>query len=235
MESGHQVYLVCPRIEEGEQSEARPAGYPPAAVVELADFLAAGPLAGIRLGLLHGRLRPAAKDAVMAAFADPTGSAEPVDVLVATTVIEVGVDVPNATTMVIVDAERFGVSALHQLRGRVGRGSAPGLCLLVTTAAQGSPARERLQAVAATTDGFELSLVDLRARREGDVLGANQSGRSNSLRLLSVLEHEEIIARARDEFADVLATDPGLRGQPALMAALAATEAADDVDYLEKT
>ncbi len=235
VESGHQVYLVCPRIEEGEQSEARPAGYPPAAVVELADFLAAGPLAGIRLGLLHGRLRPAAKDAVMAAFADPTGSAEPVDVLVATTVIEVGVDVPNATTMVIVDAERFGVSALHQLRGRVGRGSAPGLCLLVTTAAQGSPARERLQAVAATTDGFELSLVDLRARREGDVLGANQSGRSNSLRLLSVLEHEEIIARARDEFADVLATDPGLRGQPALMAALAATEAADDVDYLEKT
>ncbi|HQZ85936.1 MAG TPA: hypothetical protein PLB21_09985, partial [Actinomycetota bacterium] len=120
-------------------------------------------------------------------------------------------------------------------RGRVGRGSAPGLCLLVTTAAQGSPARERLQAVAATTDGFELSLVDLRARREGDVLGANQSGRSNSLRLLSVLEDEEIIARARDEFAAVLETDPTLRRQPALMAALTATEAADDVDYLEKT
>jgi ATP-dependent DNA helicase RecG len=235
VEAGHQVYVVCPRIEEGEQSEARPPGYPPAAVVELVGYLASGPLAGVRLGLLHGRLRPAAKDAVMAAFADPTSSAEPVDVLVATTVIEVGVDVPNATTMVIVDAERFGVSALHQLRGRVGRGSAPGLCLLVTTAAQGSPARERLQAVAATTDGFELSLVDLRVRREGDVLGANQSGRSNSLRLLSVLEDEEIIARARDEFAAVLETDPTLRRQPALMAALTATEAADDVDYLEKT
>lgn len=235
VEAGHQVYVVCPRIEEGEQSEARPPGYPPAAVVELVGYLASGPLAGVRLGLLHGRLRPAAKDAVMAAFADPTSSAEPVEVLVATTVIEVGVDVPNATTMVIVDAERFGVSALHQLRGRVGRGSAPGLCLLVTTAAQGSPARERLQAVAATTDGFELSLVDLRVRREGDVLGANQSGRSNSLRLLSVLEDEEIIARARDEFAAVLETDPTLRRQPALMAALAATEAADDVDYLEKT
>ncbi|MDQ1307055.1 MAG: ATP-dependent helicase RecG [Actinomycetota bacterium] len=235
VEAGHQVYVVCPRIEEGEQSEARPPGYPPAAVVELVGYLASGPLAGVRLGLLHGRLRPAAKDAVMAAFADPTSSAEPVEVLVATTVIEVGVDVPNATTMVIVDAERFGVSALHQLRGRVGRGSAPGLCLLVTTAAQGSPARERLQAVAATTDGFELSLVDLRVRREGDVLGANQSGRSNSLRLLSVLEDEEIIARARDEFAAVLETDPTLRRQPALMAALTATEAADDVDYLEKT
>lgn len=235
VESGHQVYVVCPRIEEGEQGEPRPVGYPPAAVVELAGYLEAGPLAGLRLGLLHGRLRPAAKDAVMSAFAHPAEAAEPVDVLVATTVIEVGVDVPNATTMVIVDAERFGVSALHQLRGRVGRGSAPGLCLLVTAAERGSPARQRLEAVAATTDGFELSLVDLQARREGDVLGANQSGRSNSLRLLSVLEHEAIIARAREEFAAVLAGDPALAEQPVLAAALAATEASDDVDYLEKT
>jgi ATP-dependent DNA helicase RecG len=235
VEAGHQVYVVCPRIEEGDQGEVRPPGYPPAAVVELAEYLTAGPLSGLRLGLLHGRLRPAEKDAVMAAFADPDVAAEPVQVLVATTVIEVGVDVPNATTMVILDAERFGVSALHQLRGRVGRGSAPGLCLLVTSAAQGSTALQRLTAVAATTDGFELSLVDLQARREGDVLGANQSGRSNSLRLLSVLEHEEIISRAREEFSAILAADPDLAEYPELVAALAATEAADDVDYLEKT
>ena len=158
--------------------------------LDVAATLDAGPLAGLRLGILHGRLHPDEKDRVMRAFA-----AGEIDVLVATTVIEVGVDVPNATVMVIMDAERFGVSQLHQLRGRVGRGSAPGLCLLVTEAPPDSPARERLDAVAATLDGFELSRLDLEQRREGDVLGAAQAGRQSSLKLLQLLEDEDLIGR----------------------------------------
>ena len=148
----------------------------PLAVLDVAATLDAGPLAGLRLGILHGRLHPEEKDRVMREF-----SAGQIDVLVATTVIEVGVDVPNATVMVIMDAERFGVSQLHQLRGRVGRGTAAGLCLLVTEAPPASPARDRLDAVAATLDGFKLSRLDLEQRREGDVLGAAQAGRQSSL------------------------------------------------------
>jgi ATP-dependent DNA helicase RecG len=150
-------------------------------------------------------------------------------VLVATTVIEVGVNVPNATVMAVLDADRFGVSQLHQLRGRVGRGSAPGLCLLVTEAPADSPARERLDAVASTLDGFELSRIDLEQRREGDVLGASQSGRRSSLKLLRVLR------AARDAATDLVERDPGLAGQPALAAAVSALVTSDRAEYLEKT
>ena len=137
-----------------------------------------------------------------------------VDVLVSTTVIEVGVDVANATTMVLMDADRFGVSQLHQLRGRVGRGGLPGLCLLVSRAEHGSQARDRLDAVAATTDGFELSRVDLEQRREGDVLGRSQSGFRSSLRTLRVLRDEKTIVAAREAAEALLEADPGLRGHP---------------------
>ena len=155
-------------------------------MLDVAPKLEEGPLAGLRLGVLHGKLPPDEKDAVMRAF-----DAGEIDVLVATTVVEVGVDVPNATAMVILDADRFGLSQLHQLRGRVGRGSAPGVCLLVTDVPAGTTARERLDAVASTTDGFELARMDLELRREGDVLGALQSGRRSGLRLLSLLRHED--------------------------------------------
>ena len=134
----------------------------------------------------------------------------------ATTVIEVGVDIPNATLMIVLDADRFGVSQLHQLRGRVGRGSHAGLCLLVTESPEGTDARERLAAVAATSDGFELSRYDLAARREGDVLGAAQSGSRRSLRLLSVLDHEDVILRAREEATRLVDADPELSGHPVL-------------------
>jgi ATP-dependent DNA helicase RecG len=157
-----------------------------------------------------------------------------VDILVATTVVEVGVDVANATGMVVLDADRFGVSQLHQLRGRVGRGSAPGLCLLVTDAEAGTPARDRLEAVAATLDGFELSRLDLETRREGDVLGASQSGRRSSLRLLSVLRDEAVISEARDDATALVAADPELSGHPALREAVEAVLAEQRADYLEK-
>jgi ATP-dependent DNA helicase RecG len=156
------------------------------------------------------------------------------DVLVATTVIEVGVDVPSATVMVVMDAERFGVSQLHQLRGRIGRGSAPGLCLLVTDAEDGSPSRERLEAVAATVDGFELSRIDLETRREGDVLGASQSGRRSSLRLLEVIKHEHVIEQAREDAANLVADDPMLERHPALRERVLALLADERADYLEK-
>ncbi len=170
------------------------AARPPIAVVDLAAQLTGGELAGLRLGVMHGRLAAEEKDKVMLAFADGL-----VDVLVTTTVVEVGVDVPNATVMVIMDADRFGVSQLHQLRGRVGRGSHGGLCLLVTEAPEESPARERLAAVASTTDGFVLSRIDLSQRREGDVLGTAQAGRRSSLRLLRLLADEALIGQAREE------------------------------------
>ncbi|SOD64574.1 ATP-dependent DNA helicase RecG [Streptomyces zhaozhouensis] len=239
---GHQVYVVCPRIgddepeaqgrggqgeppAEGEGAERRP----PLAVLDIAEELAGGPLRGLRVAVLHGRLAPEAKDEVMRRFAGGE-----VDVLVATTVIEVGVNVPNATVMVIMDAERFGVSQLHQLRGRVGRGSAPGLCLLVTEAAEGGAARARLEAVAATTDGFELSRIDLEQRREGDVLGRAQSGGRSSLRMLSVIADEETIAEARDEAAALVADDPELESAPALRTALDALLDAEREEFLEK-
>ena len=165
----------------------------------------------------------------MSAFA-----AGDLDVLVSTTVIEVGVDVPNATTMVIMDADRFGVSQLHQLRGRVGRGSHEGLCLLVTEAEAGGPSRQRLDAVAATLDGFKLSRLDLEQRREGDVLGAAQAGRKSSLKLLTLLADEKLIGHARREATDLVDADPALSGQPALAAAVAALLELQQAEYLEK-
>ena len=170
----------------------------------------------------------------MARFADP-GRPDGIDVLVATTVIEVGVDIPNATLMIVLDADRFGVSQLHQLRGRVGRGEHAGLCLLVTEAPPDSVARERLAAVAATSDGFELSRFDLASRREGDVLGAAQSGSRRSLRLLSVLEHEDVILRARAEAINLISADPDLAAHPVLAATLAREFDDEHADYLEKT
>jgi len=149
--------------------------------------------------------------------------------------VEVGVDVPNATVMVVMDAERFGISQLHQLRGRVGRGSEPGLCLLVTSADAESPSAERLKAVASTTDGFELSRLDVSMRSEGDVLGTRQSGFRSSLRLLSVVRDEDVIVAAREVATRVVENDPTLAGEPALADAVAAIEASDGAEYLERT
>ncbi|MFE4050767.1 ATP-dependent DNA helicase RecG [Streptomyces sp. YIM B13518] len=237
--NGHQAYVVCPRIGD-EEDDPKKAGRkkpaedeaekrPPLAVLDIAEQLAKGPLRGLRVEVLHGRMQPDDKDAVMRRFA--AGEA---DVLVATTVIEVGVNVPNATAMVIMDADRFGVSQLHQLRGRVGRGSAPGLCLLVTEMPEASAARQRLNAVASTLDGFELSRIDLEQRREGDVLGQAQSGTRSSLRMLAVIEDEEIIAEARQEAAAVVAADPDLTNLPALRTALDALLDEEREQYLEK-
>ncbi|WP_405920223.1 ATP-dependent DNA helicase RecG [Streptomyces longwoodensis] len=234
--AGHQAYVVCPRIGDEEEGtgERTPAQddaekRPPLAVLDVADQLAKGPLQGLRVEVLHGRMAPDDKDAVMRRFA--AGEA---DVLVATTVIEVGVNVPNATAMVIMDADRFGVSQLHQLRGRVGRGAAPGVCLLVTEMPEASPARQRLNAVAATLDGFELSRIDLEQRREGDVLGQAQSGARSSLRVLEVIEDEEIIAEARQEATALVAADPDLTGLPGLRTALDALLDEEREQYLEK-
>ena len=166
---------------------------------------------------------------MMRSFAD--GS---IDVLVTTTVVEVGVDVPNATAMVIMDADRFGVSQLHQLRGRVGRGSHEGLCLLVTEAPQEAKSRERLDAVAATLDGFTLSRLDLEQRREGDVLGAAQAGRKSSLKLLTLLSDEELIGQARQEATGLVAADPALAGHQALAAAVTALLDQERAEFLEK-
>ncbi|WP_405588431.1 ATP-dependent DNA helicase RecG [Streptomyces sp. NBC_01190] len=242
VEGGHQAYVVCPRIGDDEEGAAGQSGQggrkkapddgerrPPLAVLETAEQLAAGPLAGLRVEVLHGRMAPDAKDDVMRRF-----TAGEVDVLVATTVVEVGVNVPNATAMVIMDADRFGVSQLHQLRGRVGRGAAAGLCLLVSEAPEASPARTRLDAVAATLDGFELSRIDLEQRREGDVLGQAQSGSRSSLRVLTVIDDEEVIAAARDEATAVVAADPELTGHPDLRSALESLLDADREEFLEK-
>jgi ATP-dependent DNA helicase RecG len=242
VESGHQVYVVCPRIGAGEDesdsservepapTEDEAERRPPIAILDAAPELIGGPLAGLRVGILHGRMPSDAKDAVMDGFV-----AGDLDVLIATTVIEVGVDVPNATVMAILDADRFGISQLHQLRGRIGRGSAAGLCLLVTDSPPGSPARRRLDAIAATTDGFELSMLDLQARREGDVLGVAQSGRRSSLKLLQVLRHGELIAAARAEAERVLTVDPHLTKHQALAAALADLLDTERAGFLEKT
>ncbi|MDI1456851.1 ATP-dependent DNA helicase RecG [Streptomyces sp. ATE26] len=238
VDNGHQAYVVCPRIGDEEDDPAKGAKKsaedeaekrPPLAVLEVADQLARGPLRGLRVEVLHGRMHPDDKDAVMRRFA-----AGETDVLVATTVIEVGVNVPNATAMVIMDADRFGVSQLHQLRGRVGRGSAPGLCLLVSEMPEASAARQRLNAVAATLDGFELSRIDLEQRREGDVLGQAQSGARTSLRVLAVIEDEELIAEARQEAAEVVAADPELENLPGLRTALDALLDEEREQYLEK-
>jgi ATP-dependent DNA helicase RecG len=198
-------------------------------VEELAPRLHGKELAGLKVAMLHGRLSADEKDVTMKAFA-----AGEIDVLVSTTVIEVGVDVANATIMVIMDADRFGVSQLHQLRGRVGRGTSPGLCLLVTNSLAETPARARLDAVAATVDGFELSRIDLEQRREGDVLGASQSGTKSHLRLLRVLRDEELIESARRDAADLIATSLDLSGYPALRQELNAMQNDMAVDYLDK-
>jgi ATP-dependent DNA helicase RecG len=242
---GRQAYIVCPRIGEeesltddsdagglfaadsdGDEAPARP----PLAVLSVAPKLASGPLAGLRLAVLHGGLHPDEKDRVMRGFASGD-----IDVLVATTVIEVGVDVSNAAVMVVMDADRFGVSQLHQLRGRVGRGSEPGLCLLVTEAPAEGKARARLDAVAATVDGFELSRLDLEQRREGDVLGAAQSGRKSHLKLLTLLRDEDLIGQARAEATALVGADPELARHPALAAALAGLVDPERAGYLEKT
>ena len=206
-----------------------PAGRTLRTVLDTAAELSSGPLAGLRLASLHGRLPGEEKDRIMRAF-----SAGEIDVLVATTVIEVGVDVANATVMVILDADRYGVSQLHQLRGRVGRGREPGLCLLVTGAENGSPARARLDAIAATTDGFALAYLDLEHRREGDILGATQSGRRSHLKLLSLLRDEQLITEARSAAGALVAADPDLRRLPLLAAQVAALVDAERGEYLEK-
>ena len=256
--AGGQAYVVCPRIgddpaADGDSrnrtlstepppgplpldSDAADGGFdedgldrPPHATAEMTAELTAGPLAGLTVATLHGRLPAEEKDAVMRAF-----TRGEVDVLVATTVVEVGVDVPNATAMVIMDADRFGVSQLHQLRGRVGRGGKPGLCLLVTDAEEGSAARERLAAVAATVDGFQLSRLDLEQRREGNVLGAAQAGRKSGLKMLTLLRDEDLIVAARAEAQALVAADPGLAGQPALAAAIVTLLDEEQAEFLEK-
>ncbi|WP_378785000.1 ATP-dependent DNA helicase RecG [Nonomuraea fastidiosa] len=233
---GRQAYIVCPRIGdlEGDEGDMGAAAdderLPLLAVLDVAEMLTQGPFSDLRVGTLHGKLPPEEKEAIMRAF-----TRGELDVLVATTVIEVGVDVPNSSVMIIMDADRFGVSQLHQLRGRVGRGGLPGLCLLVTDFPEGTPARARLDAVAATLDGFELSRVDLEQRREGDVLGAAQSGKRSSLKLLQLLRDEEVIATAREEAAALLAGDPELKRHEGLRAEIGRLLADERAEYLEKT
>ncbi|GAA3055304.1 ATP-dependent DNA helicase RecG [Actinokineospora globicatena] len=228
---GHQAYVVCPRIgdEEDGPGGSDDGRRPPLAVVEVTETLAAGPLSGLRLGILHGRLPTDEKDAVMRAFA-----AAEIDVLVATTVVEVGVNVPNATAMVIMDADRFGVSQLHQLRGRVGRGSAPGVCLLVTDMPGGTATRDRLDAVASTLDGFELARMDLELRREGDILGASQSGAKSGLKMLSLIRDEQVIADARVVAQALVADDPALTAYPGLAGMVHQVIDTERAEYLEK-
>lgn len=244
VDAGRRAYVVCPRISsedaagsegtddadllagEGEGEAARPLH----AVLDVAERLRADPvLAGVEVGVLHGRMPAAEKDAAMARFAD--GRAP---VLVSTTVIEVGVDVPEATVMVVLDAERFGLSQLHQLRGRVGRGSTPGLCLLLSAAEDGTDAATRLRTLAETSDGFRLATVDVELRREGDVLGASQSGGS-SLRLLRVVEHVEIIEEARQDAAAVVEEDVTLLTRPVLARAIEAWLGPRREEFLDRT
>jgi ATP-dependent DNA helicase RecG len=244
--AGRQAYVVCPRIgdepgqaagpdDEPEDIDGAPDDRnggdrrPPLAVLDIAELLGNGALAGLRLDVLHGRLTPEEKDARMRAFADGE-----IDVLVATTVVEVGVDVPNATVMVVLDADRFGVSQLHQLRGRVARGKHAGLCLLVSEAPTASATGQRLAAVASTSDGFELARLDLETRREGDVLGAAQSGRRSGIRMLSLLEDEDLIATARAEATALLETERGLADHPGLAAEVAALATDERAEWLEK-
>ncbi|GAA1983973.1 ATP-dependent DNA helicase RecG [Isoptericola halotolerans] len=253
VDAGRRAYVVCPRIHPDDDvpgggpkappeleempdlldlTDGEPASdrAPLRAVLEVADMLRGTPrLDGVEIGVLHGQMPPGEKDAAMSRFA--SGEAP---VLVSTTVVEVGVDVPEATVMVVLDADRFGISQLHQLRGRIGRGADPGLCLLVSTAQPGTPAAARVEALAATTDGFELATLDLELRSEGDVLGAAQSGRSSSLRLLRVVKDADLIAQARAEAAGVVEADPGLDGHPVLARAIAAQLDAEQEEYLER-
>lgn len=233
IDAGHQVYVVCPRIGDEEEGTSIPSAQKGgletrveaegerriAGVVETLEQLRREPaLLGVRLEMLHGRMDPVAKAEVMAGF-----TAGEVKVLVSTTVIEVGVDVPSATLMVILDADRFGISQLHQLRGRVSRGGLPGTALLVTELEPEHPSRHRLDVVASTTDGFVLAQEDLALRREGDILGASQSGGRSALRLLRVTEDGEVIEKARQDAAGIVQEDPELARYPALAQAIEAS------------
>lgn len=247
---GQQAYVVAPRISATDNSDFSRFGLTSEelaiarrlsgeseseevkgkySVEELFPQLRDEALKGARVRALHGRMSNAEKEETMSRF-----SAGEIDVLVSTTVIEVGVDVPNASIMVIMDADRFGVSQLHQLRGRVGRGSVPGLCLLVSNAASGTPAMARLEAVASTTDGFELSRLDLEQRREGDVLGSAQSGATSHLRLLRVIRDEEVIMRARTVAEQILEKDPELISNTALSDEVDKLRQEERATYLEK-
>jgi len=236
---GRQVFAVCAAIDTTKktaEAEEQPALAPEGAsgprwgVVQLDEALATHPtLGGLRRAVLHGRMPSDEKDAVMQSFARGD-----IDLLLATTVIEVGVDVPNASTMIVLDADRFGVSQLHQLRGRVGRGGVPGLCLLVTEAEAGSLARDRVDAVAATLDGFALAEVDLELRGEGDVLGAAQAGVRSSLKLLRVVKDAGLIARARELAEGILSADPDMADHPGLREAIARRVSDEDRAALAK-
>jgi ATP-dependent DNA helicase RecG len=240
---GHQIYIVAPRIAnpnkkltEREMVAAQLLGEEyldneqMSAVEELAPELAKGALKGLKIAMLHGRQSSEVKEQTMSAFANGE-----IDVLIATTVIEVGVDVANASMMVIMDADRFGVSQLHQLRGRVGRGSVPGLCLLVSNAQEDSQSMARLAAVAATLDGFELARLDLEQRKEGDVLGSSQSGGRSHLRLLRVLRDEDLIERAREAALKILATDPEINHFPQLKNEVEKLQSDEAARFMDKS
>ena len=224
--AGRQAYVVAPRIDESDEPE-KDGGRPSETAESLYARLRSGELADLRVGLMHGRLSADEKDAAMAGF-----RAGEIDVLVCTTVIEVGVDVPNATVMVVMDADRFGISQLHQLRGRIGRGEHPSLCLLASWATSGSSGGRRLCAVAETMDGFALADLDLKERREGDVLGRNQSGRAITLRLLSLADHLVFIEAARD-FCTRAYEDAS--PHPGLGALAARFTDTDRIEYLDKS
>jgi ATP-dependent DNA helicase RecG len=244
--AGHQAFVVCPLVRPGESSpeddgaEAPEvldqslfdpeleAARPPRSASEELERLASGPLSGLRLGLLHGQLASKDKDAVMVAF-----RAGELDVLVATTVIEVGVDVPNATVMVIEDADRFGIAQLHQLRGRVGRGAATSWCYLLSAAAN-PDAQKRLAALQASTDGFALAEVDLELRGEGTVLGTRQKGR-NDLKLASLTRHRDLIVQARAVAEEILDADGELEENPVLRDELVIYVNDDDAEYLQRS
>lgn len=248
--SGHQVYVVVPRISPTDDSDFSNFGLsgdelkrikrlsgdpelqfsqPASSVSEIFPKLRDEILNGLRIAALHGRLSSDEKESAMRAF-----QAHEIDVLVSTTVIEVGVDVSNASMMVILDAERFGVSQLHQLRGRVGRGQVPGLCILVTSATPESDAALRLKAVASTTDGFELSRLDLEQRREGDVLGSAQSGATSHLRLLRVIRDESLIIKARQVATELIDSDEALANYPGLLIEVDKLRQEERASYLEK-
>ena len=239
---GHRVFIVCPRIDtttaeevgadesvDGEPTGEASQSNRSVATVEDTFREATSRLPQARVAALHGRMSAEEKESVMSGLAEGT-----VDVVVSTTVIEVGVDVPAATMMVVFDADRFGISQLHQLRGRIGRGTLPGVCLLMSAAEAGSPTRERLDAVAATRNGFELAQRDLEIRREGDVLGGSQSGVRSSLRLLRVVEDADTIAQAREAAEAILRNDPDLSMHPALRAAITRLDD-DQAEFLEKS
>jgi ATP-dependent DNA helicase RecG len=216
---GHQGFVVCPKIDESDKEQSG------ASVEKTVLQLRQNPaLAGLTIQELHGRMDAEQKASIMQAF-----SSKEIDLLVSTTVIEVGVDVPNATAMVILDADNFGISQLHQLRGRVGRGSAKGLCLLLTAAEDHSIALQRIEAVANESDGFKLSEIDLELRREGDVLGATQSGGRSSLRLLRVIQDADLIQKVRLEVEELFNKDPELGNLPILRALLEQVNSAENL------